>query len=143
MSDVLVVYNVTKKNAGVYTCSLYSDRGRRELDATLTVINQGESLPFEPRCSLHVRRQIMEDPRTGCKTDEPVDIHYCMGSCGRSYSIPQVVSSASSSSLNQTCSCCTGGMKKLRTVTLKCPTGDNQTGFYFLLGGCRCRPCSV
>ncbi|KAK3747596.1 hypothetical protein RRG08_065464 [Elysia crispata] len=141
-SEVLVIHNVTKDHAGVYTCFIGKNSNLRKLDATLTVIDQGETLPFEPRCSLHVRRQIMEDHSSGCRTEEPVDIHYCMGSCGRSYSIPQIVSSAESSSLNQTCSCCAGVMEKLRIVTLKCPLGESKRGFYTLLRGCSCRPCS-
>ncbi|GFS13362.1 fibroblast growth factor receptor [Elysia marginata] len=141
-SEFLVVHNVTKDHAGVYTCFIGSGSNLRKLDATLTVIDQDERLPFEPRCSLHVRRQIMEDHTSGCKTERPVDIHYCMGSCGRSYSIPQIVSSRKSSSLNQTCSCCAGVMEKLRFVTLKCPLGERKRGFYTLLSGCSCRPCT-
>lgn len=140
-SEVLVMYNVTRDHAGVYTCFIGSGTNLRRLEATLTVIEPGESLPFEPRCSLHVRRQVMEDHSSGCRTEEPVDIHYCMGSCGRSYSIPQMVSSPTSSNLNQTCSCCAGVMEKLRIVTLKCPLGETKRGFYTLLSGCRCRAC--
>ncbi|GFO22113.1 hypothetical protein PoB_004861800 [Plakobranchus ocellatus] len=101
-SDVLVVHNVTKDHAGVFTCFIGSDSNVKRLDATLTVIDQGESLPFEPKCSLHVRREIMTDYSSGCHTVQPVDIHYCMGSCGRSYYIPQIVSSPTSDNLNQT-----------------------------------------
>ena len=51
----------------------------------------GESLPFEPRCALHIRRQVLVDNTYGCQTTEPVEITYCMGSCGRSYFIPTML----------------------------------------------------
>ena len=51
----------------------------------------GERLPFEPRCALHIRKQILVDNSYGCQTTEPVEMTYCMGSCGRSYFIPTML----------------------------------------------------
>ncbi|BFZ23939.1 hypothetical protein BsWGS_26978 [Bradybaena similaris] len=149
--DVLVMHNVTKDDTGRYICFIGNDIVQKEFTATLTVIEEGESLPFEPPCSLHIRREILVDQVQGCKSAVPVEIRYCMGSCGRSYYVPHLMTSdivskkasAKSTSVSQTCKCCVGIMDGLRIVELDCPLGGRKRGFYTLLRECQCQACSV
>lgn len=147
LAEVLVLHDVTKKDAGEYTCYIGNDAANLQLTATLTVIEEGESLPFEPKCALHIRRQILVDNTFGCQTTEPVEITYCMGSCGRSYFIPTMVTTDDAAMqlnhLNQTCQCCVGLVQGIRIVQLKCPSGDSKRGFFQLLRDCECRSCSL
>ncbi|XP_070207619.1 fibroblast growth factor receptor 4-like isoform X2 [Littorina saxatilis] len=147
LAEVLVVHNVSKADAGEYTCYIGNDLSNLRLSATLTVIEEGESLPFEPRCALHIRRQILVDNTYGCQTTDPVEINYCMGSCGRSYFIPTMLTTddtdMQANHLNQTCQCCMGVVSGIRIVPLKCPFGDARRGFFTLLSDCRCQSCSM
>ncbi|XP_035825972.1 fibroblast growth factor receptor 1 [Aplysia californica] len=146
-SDVLVLHNVSKADTGSYMCYISNTLVGKQLSARLTVIEEGESLPFEPPCSLHVRRENYEDRQTGCKTTEPLEMHYCMGSCGRSYFVPQVMTSdddawlVPGAHLNQPCRCCVGEVSDLRIVHLECPLGQTKRAFYTLLRDCVCKPC--
>ncbi|XP_025080687.1 fibroblast growth factor receptor 1-like isoform X2 [Pomacea canaliculata] len=147
LAEVLVLHNVTKADAGDYTCYIGNELTSLQLSATLTVIEEGESLPFEPRCSLHIRRQILVDNTFGCQTKEPVEITYCMGSCGRSYFIPTMVTTddtdMQANHLNQTCKCCVGLVEGIRIVQLKCPFGEQKRGFFTLLRDCECQSCRL
>lgn len=148
-SDVLVLHNVTKSDTGKYTCYVSNVLVRKQLSARLTVIEEGEALPFEPNCSLHVRREHFLDKQTGCKTKEPLEMRYCMGSCGRSYYVPKVMTSDHVSlsipgaHLNQPCKCCVGVVSDLRIVQLQCPLGQTKRAFYTLLGDCKCQACGL
>ncbi|CAG5126827.1 unnamed protein product, partial [Candidula unifasciata] len=154
--DVLVIHNVTKNDTGKYICFISNDIVQKEFTATLTVIEEGESLPFEPHCSLHIRREVLVDHVHGCRSAVPVEIRYCMGSCGRSYYVPQLMTSdgvrkkasASSSSVKELSlflfyRCCVGIIDGLRIVELDCPLGGRKRGFYTLLSDCQCQNCGA
>ncbi|KAL8564925.1 hypothetical protein ACOMHN_019828 [Nucella lapillus] len=147
LAEALVLHNVSKADAGEYTCYIGNNVSNLRLTATLTVIEEGESLPFEPKCALHIRRQILVDNTYGCQTTEPVEITYCMGSCGRSYFIPTMLTTddkdMQANHLNQTCQCCVGLVQGLRIVPLQCPFGETRRGFFTLLRDCQCQSCSL
>lgn len=147
LAEVLVLHNVSKADAGEYTCYIGNNMSNLRLTATLTVIEEGESLPFEPKCALHIRRQILVDNTYGCQTTEPVEITYCMGSCGRSYFIPTMLTTddkdMQANHLNQTCQCCVGLVQGIRIVPLQCPFGETRRGFFTLLRDCMCQSCSL
>lgn len=148
-SDVLVLHNVNKSDTGTYMCYISNDVVKKQLSARLTVIEKGESLPFEPPCSLHIRREHFTDIQSGCTTKEPLEMHYCMGSCGRSYFIPKVMPEgndtliAPGDYLNQTCGCCVGKVNALRIVHLHCPLGRTKKALYTLLKECFCDSCGT
>ncbi|XP_059155115.1 fibroblast growth factor receptor 4-like [Physella acuta] len=143
----LVLPNVTKDDQGEYVCTIGNNKAHKTFTATLRVIALGESLPFEPLCSLHMRREVLVDHEGGCKTREPVDMYYCMGSCGRSYFTPQLIFSANKDPnaietfATQSCKCCVGIVERLRIVEFECPFGKKKKGFFTLLNGCQCQTC--
>lgn len=145
--ETLRLHNVSKSDAGRYTCTMGNGMAHLQLSATLTVIDRDESLPFEPRCGIHFRQQILVDNTFGCQTPEPVEINYCMGSCGRSYYIPTVVTAddpnMQANHLNHTCQCCVGIVDQLRIVKLKCPEGRTRRGLITLYKECVCHRCSA
>ncbi|XP_041377718.1 fibroblast growth factor receptor-like [Gigantopelta aegis] len=146
-SEVLVIHNVTKKEAGIYRCTVHNEISTKQLSAQLVVIAEDEELPFEPKCALHVRQQFLIDSVYGCQTMVPVEITYCMGSCGRSYFVPTLVTTDEASfqanHLNQTCECCVGVVQGIKIVQLDCPSGGRKTGFYTSLRDCICQRCKV
>ncbi|XP_071109223.1 fibroblast growth factor receptor 3-like isoform X2 [Haliotis cracherodii] len=152
-AEMFVLDRVTKDDVGLYTCTIKNKMSSRQLTAKLDVIREGEELPFEPKCALHIRKEYLYDSVYGCKTSQPVKITYCMGSCGRSEFTPLLVLAATNMSsstastptphINQTCNCCVGQVQSLRVVSLDCPSGGTMNGFFTTLGGCVCRSCKV
>ncbi|XP_046335253.1 fibroblast growth factor receptor 3-like isoform X2 [Haliotis rufescens] len=152
-AEMFVLDRVTKDDVGLYTCTIKNKMSSRQLTAKLAVIREGEELPFEPKCALHIRKEYLYDSVYGCKTSQPVKITYCMGSCGRSEFTPLLVLAATNMSsstastptphINQTCNCCVGQVQSLRVVSLDCPSGGTMNGFFTTLGGCVCRSCKV
>ncbi|KAH9513557.1 Contactin-6 [Bulinus truncatus] len=146
--DTLVIHNVTKNDQGLYTCNIENSGTRKEFSGSLRVIQQGEVLQTEPKCSMHLIREVYIDHATGCNTSQAVDLYYCMGSCGRSYYMPKIVVTDQLSKIEkadnviaQTCNCCVGKLETVKIVEMECPLRQKSLAYIPVLHRCECRPC--
>nr|KAI8736148.1 fibroblast growth factor receptor 1 [Biomphalaria glabrata] len=144
----LVIENVKKEDQGLYICNIENSKTRVELVGSLRVIEPGENLPFEPKCSMHLKREMYIDHATGCRTSEAVDLYYCMGTCGRSYFMPKIVVTENLSKteraddvIAQTCQCCIGKLETMKIVEMECPLRQKSLAYIPVLHRCECQPC--